>query len=292
MSAGASAPSVVRRVLGWWFGWPASPSVNANAVFDATPALAYLERLRGLGREVSLHHLVAAAIGRVLLRHPAANARFFGGRLERVPDVGIAMPVNLLGHAEGARRELGLVVVEGAGTASLLEVAERTRGRVASERVGRTENGLIRALLGASDGVPAWAVPQALGVADVLLGTHWGARAAFRAAPITTAVTNPGASFGAVEGAWFRGASVQIPQRLVHITTLWGVSVVQQEVVPVDGRAEVRPVLPVLLVFDHRVLDGVMASRLLLTLAAILGDPEGEFGPDGSRAGPVVAPGG
>lgn len=290
MSGGPSGRSVVRRVLGWWFGSPASPSVNANAVVDVTAALAYVGELKAAGRSITLHHLVAGAIGRALLRHPIANARFFGGRLEMVPDVGVAMPVNLLGHAEGQRRELGLVVVEGAGTASLVEIAERTRGRVESERRGQTENGFIRALLRTAERTPGWAVPPVLEAVSRVLETRGGARAAFRAAPITTAITNPGASFGAVEGAWFRGASVQIPQRLVHITTLWGVSAVQQEVVPVAGRPEVRPVLPVLLVFDHRVFDGVMASRLLLSLAEIFADPAAEFGPDGARRGPGGGP--
>ena len=56
---------------------------------------------------------------------------------------------------------------------------------------------------------------------------------------------------------------------------------VQDEVIPVDGRPEVRPVLPVILVFDHRLFDGVMASRLLTRFASMLQDPASVFGPDG-----------
>ena len=45
--------------------------------------------------------------------------------------------------------------------------------------------------------------------------------------------------------------------------------------------------LPLVLVFDHRLFDGVIAGRLLAHLAGMLRDPEATFGVDGTRIGPA-----
>ena len=39
--------------------------------------------------------------------------------------------------------------------------------------------------------------------------------------------------------------------------------------------------LPVVLIFDHRLIDGVRASQLILRMRQILGDPAAVFGADG-----------
>ncbi len=108
----------------------------------------------------------------------------------------------------------------------------------------------------------------------------------YKLVPATTALTNPGAAVGAVglKGAWFRGGAIQIPPRLVHVGTLWGLGAVQEEVVAVGGKVEVRPVLPVLFVFDHRLIDGVKATRLITRFVALLQDPVAAFGPLGEAA--------
>ena len=103
-------------------------------------------------------------------------------------------------------------------------------------------------------------------------------------APVTTGLTNPGASLGGEEGVLVRGGAVHLPNRLVHVGTFWGISPIQDEVIPVDGVPAVRPMLPVLLVFDHRLVDGVLAGRLLKTFVGILRHPEAVFGADGESS--------
>lgn len=140
MSAARRAPSgggAVRRVLLWWFDEPAVAHVSLNFAVDVGPARAYLERLAAQeGPRVSLQHLLVAAIGRVLQEFPLANAQIRGRRILRREQVGVAMPVNLLGHPGEARRELGLALVEDAGRQSLREIAAQTAGKVRRERQG------------------------------------------------------------------------------------------------------------------------------------------------------------
>jgi pyruvate/2-oxoglutarate dehydrogenase complex dihydrolipoamide acyltransferase (E2) component len=271
----------VRRALLWWFGWPANPYVTVNFAVDFSTALAYLDGL-GVPR-VPVGALVAAAIGRVLSEHPQANARVVGGRIVHPGHVGIAMPVNLLGHPGEARRELAVAIVERVESRSLREVAEASRATVSAERTGAPQNAFIRRLLGVVEGAPQPVVDRTLGLLDRAMGRASVAARIYDRVPLTTALSNAGAAIEPAPGMLFRGADVAIPQRIVHIGTFWGLSAVQDEVIAVDGVPTVRPMLPVLFLFDHRLIDGVLGARVATRMATILRDPAAVFGATGDR---------
>jgi len=283
-------PSVIRRFLMWWFGPPASPWVCVNVSIDMTAAQAYLAGVNASGgTRVSLQHLLCGAVGRTLARWPMANARIHRNRILPQDDVVVAMPVNLLGHAEGGRRELGLAVVAGAGRKSLRALAADTRQTVSNERKGKVDNPLMRRMLRLAESSPGPLLGKALDAVEAAR-IHPAVDARLHAmAPVTTGLTNPGAALANQPGVLFRGGAVSLPNRLVHVGTFWGVTPIQDEVVPVDGEPRVRPMLPVMLVFDHRLVDGVLAGRVLETFTGILQDPTGAFGPEGA-AGAAAAP--
>lgn len=274
-------PSAIRRGLTWWFSPPMNPYVSVSGAIDFSAAQRYLAALREGGVTVSTHALVAGAVAQTLRAWPVANGRVNGRTIERAEHVGIAMPVNLLGHEGGRSRELSATLVEEAETLSLVDLASTTRTKVAGERTGKVENPVMRGILKWAEAAPPGVLERGLDGLDRLLKVPVVARAFFQAVPVTTALTNPGAAFSNESGALFRATAVQIPGRLVSIGTLWGVSVVQDEVIAVDGRPEVRPMLPVLLVFDHRLFDGVIAGRVMRTFAGILRDPAAVFGARG-----------
>ncbi|MDP2317660.1 MAG: hypothetical protein Q8P41_32540 [Pseudomonadota bacterium] len=274
-------PSVVRRALLWWFAWPSNPYVTVNFAVEFSGALAYLERL-GEPR-VSIGALVAATIGRVLHEYPEANARIVGNRIVTQEHVGIAMPVNLLGHAGGERREIGMALVERVETLSLRGVAAASRATVRAERSGVPQNLFLKQLLGIVDGTPQRVVDATLATLDRAMDRSALADRIYARFPITTALSNAGAAIAKTPGMVFRGADIAIPLRLVHIGTFWGVTALQDEVVAVDGAPAVRPMLPVLFLFDHRLVDGVLGSRIAARFGAILRDPAVEFGADGER---------
>ncbi len=278
------AVSTLRRFLLWWFSSPGSPWVSINVAIDFSTSEAYLERVNAApGARVSVQHLVTAAVARALTEHPEANARIIGRDIVPQPHVGVVMPVNLLGHAGEASRELGMALVAEAERLSLRQIAEKVRGEVRAERSGKVQNRLIRRILQLGELLPQGLMERGLEQLDRLASNPLTASAIHAQMPMTTGISNVGAAFRDLEGAWFRGASVTIPLRLIHIGTLWGIAPVQDEVVPVDGQPAVRPVLPVLMVFDHRLIDGVRAARLLRTFADLLADPEAAFGPEGRR---------
>lgn len=274
--------SPIRKFAMWWMR-RGTRYVSSSVAIDFHAAGAYLERLReNDGPKVTVQHLVTATVARVYEEHPVANRRILGRQIYQAPHVGIAMPVNLVGHAGQARTgETSLMLVEAVETLSLRELAEATRRSVDQERAGDLSHPVAAGMMKVLRRLPGPVFRMGLRSIAGVLQAPGTAKLGWAAIPMTTAVTNVGASTAAVPGAFLRAASYELPDRVVHTGSLWGVGPVQDEVIPVDGVPAVRPVLPVILVFDHRLFDGVIASQILTRFAAVLQDPAAVFGPDG-----------
>ncbi len=276
--------SAIRRGLLWWFQGPGNAHVSLNLAVDFTTARAYLQDLADQdGPKVSVQHLLCAAVARTLNAFPLANAQIIGNRIRMRDRVGIAMPVNLLGHPGGARRELGLMVVEDAHTLSLRDIAGRSRKTVDAERQGDSSNAIVRLFVRAAEAAPQPVFFRIMDTYERVRRLPGVQDLFFRAAPVTSLLSNVGAAIGPQDGLLFRGASLSVPPRLGHVGTVWGVSTVQDEIVAIDGVPQVRPMLPVVLIFDHRLVDGVAAGKVALHFARILQDPASAFGADGMR---------
>lgn len=276
--------NAVRKSLLWWFDWPGNPFVTVSGAIDFSYALDYLEQINGDPEQdtVTVHHLVAAALARLLTEYPRANARIVGKKIIPVNQVGIAMPVNLLG-VSGAQQEVGMALVEEANTLSLRAIAATTRARVRDERSGQNANPLIRLINTLGNAAPYPLLAALFNLVDHFSRIEAFARLLFRVAPFTTVLSNAGAAFGRIDGTLFRAAAMEVPQRIFHVGTVWGISALQDEVLAIGGVPVVRPVLPLAMVFDHRLFDGVMAGKLLVRLSEILREPESFFGPSGTR---------
>ncbi len=274
--------SPVRRWLMWWFGRPANPYVTVSFSVDVAPTLQWLDTLSA--PRPTLHHVLMAAVGRTLREFPAANARVLGRRIVRFDHVGVVMPVNLLGHAGEARREVSLTIVDHVDRLSVRAIAEATREAVKGERTGAPQLGLVQQLLKVVENAPPRVIDATFSAIDFASRRDPVARQLHAWMPLTTAISNAGAAFRKGDGMWFRGADIAVPTRLVDLGTFWGVSAIQDEVVAVDGVPVVRPILPLVFLFDHRLIDGVMAARLLTRFGEHLRDPSTSFGADADRA--------
>ena len=274
----------VRRGLFWWFSPPVNAHMSITVTGDYTAARAYLDKLAGQGGPpVTLTHFVSAIIARVLVEFPRINARIIGRHIYLVPDVGLALPVDLTGKPGARWGEVSLVVVPRVQAGSLRDLSLQTRNMVDRERAGALVNPVVRTLARAADRLPA---AVAHGMFEGLHRVNQVppiARAFYRVFPVTGLVTNPGFAFTDDSAGWFRAAAITIPSRIAHVGTVWGFSRVQDEVIPVDGVPAVRPMLPLMLAFDHRLMDGVMAGRVLERFGIILQDPEAVFGAEGEK---------
>ena len=274
--------SVVRKFMMWWFDTPFSPWVCTNISVDFTAAQSYLDAVNKVSSSrVSVQHLICAAIAASLDRHRYANSRVVAGRIDHPEHVSIAIPVNLLGHRCGERRELGLTILAKAETLSLLELSQLSQKQLQVERSGKIENQFLQRILWIADRLPQSISSLLLSLIDFTLKRSWVWSRAQKAFPITAGLSNPGAVFDLEEGILLRANSVHLPQRLAAVGTFWGVTTVQDEVVVVKKQPAVRPMLPVMLVFDHRIMDGVRAGKMLMTFHSIIQNPADFFGAQG-----------
>lgn len=275
--------TVARKALFWWFRWPANPSVCVNFAVDATAALAYLARLAEQhGHAVTVNHLVTGTVSRVLQEFPRANDRLVRGRLLRRRRTSLAMPVDLRAGGRPGEQETAMAVLEDTQDLSLVEIAAGTRDVVGAERAHRSKLGWVRWLTRAADRTPYPVLAPMLTGLDRLARLPVLTELLYGDLP-GSGVSNVGAAVGLREGMVFRGGSLAIPQRLMHVGTVWGLSAIQDEVIPIDGTPQVRPMLPVVLCFDHRLFDGVFAGKLAVRFSEILLHPEADFGADGTR---------
>jgi len=279
---GSKRQTIVRKTLMWLYRNPSNPYIAVTGVVDFANAKKYLESLPG----VTLHHLVAATVGRVLKENPPANARIVRNRIQHFEHVNMIMPVHIEAKG-GGEDDLGLAHVEEVDCLSLRGLASACGDSVVAERSRRPKHPAVRLFTKFAEWAPYPVVSAGLSAIDRILQTPFIAEEISRRTPVSTCVSNAGAVFQDVEGALVRGVSAALPSRLLHLGSLWAVSAIQDEVIPIDGKPKVRPVLPVILVFDHRLFDGVMAANLLKRFAAIMLDPAAVFGAKGEDSPPA-----
>lgn len=275
--------SAVRRFALWLFSEPASPYVSTNVVIDFAAARAYLEQIN-TGKatpRVTVQHLFTAAVAQVLREFPQANGRVVGRRIERFETVDVAAPVNLLDHEESGV-ELGMVLLHAVDRMSLREIARQTSKHVAQERSGRPSHPFVRLGLPVAEHLPGPIFDLLMNVGAALARTRLASPLVRRFLGVSTVISNPGAAFRDVQGGKFIGASMNPPTRMLQLASVFGISAIQSEVFVIDGEPAVRPGLPVLFIFDHRLFDGVFCGRMLRRLIEILQEPTLHFGTDGN----------
>ncbi len=277
----SSRPTVVRSFMLWLFDVPhGEPYVMTTVDFRWERALAWIEAQNAReGARITTQHLFTAAVGRLFREFPEINARIFDNVIHPLPTVDVVMPVNLLGS--GMDRELSMVVVRNVDRLNPRQVADRLRPQVKQEREGKTENAFVRTMVrfgSRSPGVLRFALSQVATLA------HDPRGAAFlsRSLPLSTLITNVGAALTEAPGLRFRAVAFSPPSKLIHIGSVFGVGPLERAAV-VEGKGEaerivVGTVLPVGFMFDHRLVDGVKAGRILSRLNELVQDPAATWG--------------
>lgn len=275
--------SLARKFLLWYLSPPNSPYANYNFTMDFSYAQAYLEQLNATEGQarVTVQHLLTAAIARVYREFPVVNAHVHGSRIIRHPHVGVAIPVDLVQRGD-QRKEITTILIEKAELLSLRQITQKTRKRVKNEVEGEQENFIFKHLLPLAERLPHRLFRSALSIADRAARRPAIFRQMHKRFPITVVVTNPGAALSLPEGGLTRSASFNLPQRLFGVGSLLAVFPIQEEVIPIDGTPQIRPILPLGYLFDHRLFDAVICGRIMNRLFEILRNPALFFGNDGN----------
>jgi pyruvate dehydrogenase E2 component (dihydrolipoamide acetyltransferase) len=240
---------------------PNDPTVHGMLEIDASEALAFVKELRDrTGTKITVTHLVGHAVAKAIEDRPEVNAIVRFGRIYQRETIDVFFQVafeggeNLAGHK-----------VDRANEKSIAEIARELSEGASHVRSGKAEN--VKASKKFSK-LP----PSLLGLmvkATEVLTYDLGLDLRSIGIPFdgfgSAMVTNVG-SFGLS-----MGLPPLVPFSRCPLLLLVG-EVTEKPVVR-DGAIVARPVLPIGVTFDHRLLDGYQAGVLAKTFRAIIERP-------------------
>ena len=250
-----------RKIAGAMWGPPDDPQVYGILEFDATPMIAYIEAARAVGHRVTPTHFVGRAIALALHEVPDFNVRIHGSKV--IPRE--TVDVFFIAAVEGGK-ELSGVRVDRADEKSVLEVAAELRERANKMKSGddqefakskKTIAAMPRRLLRPSMRFSAW-LSGDRNKSIKMLGV--------KASPFGSAMVTSIGMFGIPQGFAPLARFYKMPLLVL-------VGEITDKPIAVDGKVEIRPVLPLTATIDHRYADGWHISQLIKPFKAYLTDP-------------------
>lgn len=260
--------SLWRRMAAAIWGHPSDPTIYARLEVDMAKALEFAEKL-GRTRKVRITptHLVARAVALALRAYPEANA------IVRIGGIRQRRRVHLFFHVAvpGEQIDLTGVVVHDADLKGPAEIAQQLQAEAVAARRGEDrEFSKARRRL---QRTPAWLLRGVLRWLDFFqyslnLDPRWFglARDAFGGAMITSV------------------GSLGIPEAFAPLVPLTrapmvvAVGKVEPKPVVREGTIVIRPVCVLGATLDHRVFDGLLASKAAKFVLRYLADPAKEEG--------------
>jgi len=252
-----------RRLASALWTAPNDPQIYGSLALDAGPLLSFIERAGSAGRHVTPTHLVGRAVARALAAVPELNVRLVGDKAFPRDGVDIFF-IAAIGQA--GNQDLSGVKLTHVDQRDVFSVARELGERSAGLRRGvdpelaRAKHALERLplpllrlvlRLGAwAAGERAWNLP--------MLGLE--------ASPFGSAMVSSVGMLGLPSGfaplAW-----------LYRVPMLVLAGEIEDQPRAVQGRVEVRPVLPLTFSIDHRYVDAAQLGQALAVLREYLADP-------------------
>ena len=262
-------PSSWRRMAPAMWGSPSDPTMYGTVEIDVTKAQEYLRRQSEVsGTHLTITHLVTKAVADTLAAHPECNAFIRRGQVFQRANVDVFVVVAIettVASDKEQQADLTGITIRNADHKSLPEIAREIRDRAASARGGADrEYARMKAFFDHTPRVVLKALLKAIPFVQYELNldlSRLGIEDAFGSAAVT--------SLG----------MLGIDEAFPPITPLGracvglAVGTIRDKAIAENGRAVVRPMLPITAVIDHRILDGFQASRLTASFRSILEDP-------------------
>jgi pyruvate/2-oxoglutarate dehydrogenase complex dihydrolipoamide acyltransferase (E2) component len=250
-----------RRIASAMWKDPDDPQIYGSLEFDATRMLEVMERARSGGFRVTPTHLVGRAVAHSLHLVPDMNVRIFKGKV--IPRDSIA--VFFITAVDGGR-ELTGVKIDGADEKSALDICAELRERASAMKAGddpdfaKTKKNIAA--------MPRRLLRPSMSLSARIAGDHdRDIRAlGLKRSPFGSAMVTSVGMFGIPQG--FAPLA-----RFYRVPLLVLVGEISPRPVAIDGRVEIRPVLPITATIDHRYADGWHISELIKPFKAYLQDP-------------------
>jgi pyruvate/2-oxoglutarate dehydrogenase complex dihydrolipoamide acyltransferase (E2) component len=235
--------------------------IYTRLALDATPVLTYVEQARArTGVQVTLTHVVAAALARAIRDVPEVRARVVLGRALPLENCAISFTVDVDGGTD-----LAPIRVDHADRKSPVEIAALVRPAIERVRSGgdhahRRGATWVRRL-------PWWGLRAGLAVAGFVfsgLGRPAFGQSAF---PLGAALVSNVGPLGLDE-------AFLAPMPMARVPLYLAVGAVREAAMVVDGQLAVRPQVVLVATGDHRLIDGAHAGKVVTILRDLLAHPD------------------
>lgn len=254
-----------RLALNTW-DTPTDPKIYGTLEIDATEANAYLQALRSQGGpRVTVTHLVGHAVALAIRERPEVNAILRHRTLYRRETIDVYFQIAFEGGEDlnGAK----IVSADQKGVVGIARELEESARAVRERRAKTVSNAKTFSKLPSFITGPAMRLGTfahyELGLDLQRFGVPWDGFG-------SVMVTNVG-SFGLATGL-----APLVPFSRCPLILLLGE--IRERPVVRDGQIVARPILPIGVTLDHRVIDGYQASKLAARFVHIMENPREVLG--------------
>jgi pyruvate dehydrogenase E2 component (dihydrolipoamide acetyltransferase) len=243
------------------------PSVYGVLELRCEKAMAYIDRVsKESGERVTITNFVGKAVAEAFRRHPEINSVLRFGKIYRRRHVTLFFQV----ATDQTGQDLSGIIVRQAEKKSLAQMTAEMNKRIASVRDYSDQSySQMKSLMSL---IPGWLTGWVLDVAGFIQYTlnMWSPLLGTPKDPMgSVMITNIG-SLGLDLGFAPLVAYSRVP-------LLVTVGAIKEKPVVDDGKLTVGVTVPLCVTFDHRLIDGVHASKLSRAMIKIFADPEGEL---------------
>jgi pyruvate/2-oxoglutarate dehydrogenase complex dihydrolipoamide acyltransferase (E2) component len=238
--------------------------IDMKAVNDLLPAYSAKE-----GVKITASHLVGKATAYCMKRRPEINSMIRGSQIYLREDVTLFYQVNIPGDDKDKVKKATLsgCTIEKAENLSAAGIAKDMQEKV--HKIKSKQDKVFKKNMDVIKLLPWCIVGYFL---DFISWLNYGLNLNLSLLGVpkdpfgSVMITNVG-SLG-IDMAW---------APLCHYTRvplLLTICAMTDKAVVIDGNIEVRPILPITITFDHRVIDGVHASQMAKDFKECFADPE------------------
>ncbi len=284
-------PTAFRKIAYGTWDKVKDPSVYGMILIDMAKANAYMvEYQKRTGVRITPTHLVGRAAAMCLKKRPEINSIIRCNKIYLRKKISLFFQVNVPGRKiikDVSAENFGDATAKSDEAISLANVSGCVVHDAGDLSVGQLQKAMAAKIDKIRDGsdkefaknmnvfkfLPWWATGLYLDFASWLI---YGLNLDLSSIGIpkdpfgSIMITNVG-SLG-IEYAW----APLCPYTRVPL--LLSVGAIHDQALVVDGQVVARPVMPVCITFDHRLMDGIHASQLSKVFRTCFNDPEAHFG--------------
>ncbi|MDC1175108.1 2-oxo acid dehydrogenase subunit E2 [Bacteriovoracaceae bacterium] len=246
------------------------PSVYGVLEIDMQPVLDLVpEYEKKHGVKITPAHLVGKAVAHCMKIRPEINGLIRGNRIWLRDKVTLFYQVNIPGEGEDKIKKATLsgCTIDGAEDLSTAEISSAIKSKASNVRTGKDKE--MKKNMGIFKIMPWWCAKYYLNLASFLLyglnlNLSW---LGFPRDPFgSVMITNIG-SLG-IDLAW----APLCPYTRVPL--LLAVGATKDKPWVIDGEVKVRPIMPIAVTFDHRLIDGIHASQMAAEFKKCFANPK------------------